>query len=401
MTELVSVVVPTRDAGRTIETCLRSIRAQTWPALELIVVDNGSSDATWAVAERHADLVLRGGPERSAQRNLGIDRAAGEWVCYVDADMELAADVVERAVLAGTAAGAVGVAMPEESVGPGFWTRCRALERRCLRDEPELRWPRLVRTAYLRDSGGFAPWLTGTEDAELHRRMVAEGVRIVLADGLILHHEGRLTLAGLARKRRYYGRGLPAYRRAHPGALSAQARAVARAAWRHRRRLLAEPGVAAGIVVMRSVELAAYLAGALAGRHDGRGRRPFPGRADAGAGRRDDDARGAVAGRPGAAVGRRDGDPQGASASRATRSSSRASASSEDRSLARSDTVDGPPGSPAAPTATADRPLATGKKSSRVAPGTSRRPRLETSSESENRPATGPNSSRPNRGDHT
>ena len=217
VTPLVSVVVPTRNAGRTIETCLRSVRAQTWPALELIVVDNGSTDATWAVAERLADLALRGGPERSAQRNLGIDHAAGEWVCYVDADMELGPEVVERAVRAGTAVGAVGVAIPEESVGPGFWTRCRTLERRCLRDEPELLWPRLVRTGYLRDTGGFAPWLTGTEDAELHRRMVAHGVRIARAEGLILHHEGRLTLGGLARKRFYYGRGLLAYRRAHPG----------------------------------------------------------------------------------------------------------------------------------------------------------------------------------------
>ena len=78
MTPLVSVVVPTRNAGRTVETCLRSIRAQTWPALELIVVDNGSTDATWAVARRHADLALRGGPERSAQRNQGIAHAAGE-----------------------------------------------------------------------------------------------------------------------------------------------------------------------------------------------------------------------------------------------------------------------------------------------------------------------------------
>ena len=362
MTPLVSVVVPTRDAGRTIETCLRSIRAQTWPALELIVVDNGSTDGTWAAAERHADLALRGGPERSAQRNLGIDHAAGEWVCYVDADMELAPDVVERAVLAGMRADAVGVAIGEESVGEGFWTRCRALERRCLRDEPELRWPRLVRTRYLRDTGGFAPWLTGTEDAELHRRMVAGGAPIVLADGLILHHEGRLTLAGLARKRRYYGRGLLAYRRAHPGALSAQARAVARAAWRHRRELLAEPVVAAGIAVMRTVELAGYLAGAVAGRHDGGGQEP--------------------------------------PASLVTRSYSSASASSEDRSLARTDTVDGPPASPAAPTATADRPLATGKNSSRVAPGTAHRPRFETSSESENLPTTG-SSSRPIRGDHT
>jgi GT2 family glycosyltransferase len=361
VTPLVSVVVPTRDAGRTIETCLRSVRAQTWPALELIVVDNGSADGTWAVAERLADLALRGGPERSAQRNLGIDHAAGEWVCYVDADMELGRDVIERAVLAGTAAGAVGVAVAEESVGEGFWARCRALERRCLRDQPELRWPRLVRTGYLRDTGGFAPWLTGTEDAELHHRMVAGGAPIVLAGGLIRHHEGRLTLAGLARKRRYYGRGLLAYRRAHPGALTAQARAVARAGWRHRRELLAEPHVAAGIAVMRTVELGAYLAGAVAGRHDGGQQRPV---------------------------------------SRATRSSSSASASSEDRSLARTDTVDGPPASPAAPTATADRPLATGKNSSRIAPGTAHRPRFETSSESENLPTTG-SSSHPSRGDHT
>ena len=113
---------------------------------------------------------------------------------------------------------------------------------------------------------------------------------------------------------------------------------------------------------MRTVELAAYLAGALAGRHDG--------------------------------------DPQAPASSRATRSASSASASSGDRSLARSDTVEGPPGSPAAPTATAERPLATGKNSSRVAPGTSRRPRLETSSESENLPTTG-SSTHPNRGDHT
>jgi Glycosyl transferase family 2 len=358
---LVSVVVPTRNSRRTIEACLRSIRAQGYPALELIVVDNGSTDGTWAAALRHADLALRGGPERSAQRNLGIAHAAGEWVLYVDADMELGPDVVERAVRAGRDGDAVGVSIPEESVGPGFWTRCRTLERRCLRGEPSLLWPRLVRTGYLRATGGFALWLTGTEDAELHRRMLAHGAPIVPADGLILHHEGRLTLPGLARKRFYYGKGLVAYRRAYPGALSAQALAVGRAAWRHRRLLRREPVVAAGVAVMRGVELAAYLAGAVAGRRLG---------------------------------------AQEPASRRATMSASSAAASSDDRSRARSDTVEAPPASPAAPTATAERPRATGKKSSRVAPGTARRPRLDTSSESEPRRATGP-SSRPRRGDQT
>ena len=353
---LVSVVVPTRDAGRTIEACLRSVRAQTRGDLELIVIDNRSADATRAVAERLADLVLEGGPERSAQRNLGIAHARGEWVLYVDADMELASDVVERALEVAAATGAGGVAIPEESVGPGFWARCRALERRCQRGDPSLLGPRLVRTEYLRATGGFALWLTGTEDAELRSRMLADGIRVAEAPATIVHHEGRLTLGGLVRKRYYYGKGILAYRRAHPGAIGAQVRAVLRATWRGRRLLAADPAAAAGMLVLRGCELAAYLAGAVAGARQ--------------------------------------------ASSRATTSASSASASSRYRSRARTETVEGPPGSPADPNATAERPRATGKKSSLRAPGTARRPTLETSSESEKRPASG-SSRRAGRGDQS
>ena len=40
---MVSVVIPVKDAGRTFEACVRSIRAQTWEPLELIVIDNAHS----------------------------------------------------------------------------------------------------------------------------------------------------------------------------------------------------------------------------------------------------------------------------------------------------------------------------------------------------------------------
>ena len=62
--DLVSVVVPTRNSARTIERCLRSIRAQSHPEVELIVVDNDSDDATPELAVGIADLVLHAGPER-------------------------------------------------------------------------------------------------------------------------------------------------------------------------------------------------------------------------------------------------------------------------------------------------------------------------------------------------
>jgi glycosyltransferase involved in cell wall biosynthesis len=262
---LVSLVVPTRDAGRTLRTCLESIRAQTHPAIELIVVDNSSADGTWELALELADVALRAGPERSEQRNIGMGVARGEWIMWIDADMELRPDVVERSLAAALDAGAAGVFVPERTDGSGFWTRCRTLERRCYHGEPRIEAPRLLRRADLERFGGFRSG-PGLEDAELRNRLRAAGLALTWADALILHHEGRLTLAGVARKRFYYGRSLPAYRRAHPGAVSRQVGATFGALWRHRRLLAADPAHAAGLLLLRTVEAAAYLTGALAPR---------------------------------------------------------------------------------------------------------------------------------------
>lgn len=275
--DLVSVVVPSRNAARTIRTCLESARAQTHPSVELIVVDNWSDDGTWELALPLADLALRAGPERSEQRNLGIARARGEWVAWVDADMELPPDAVERALEAALAAGAVGAFLPEATAGSGFWTRCRTLERRCYHGEPRIEAPRLLRTDWLRQDGGFSGLLSGLEDAELRTRLLAAGVRLAWADTLVIHNEGRLTLAGVARKRFYYGKSLPAYSKRHPGAVAGQVGATLGALWRHRRLLATDPGHAAGLVLLRGCEALAYLAGALRAGQGGRGDVPNTG----------------------------------------------------------------------------------------------------------------------------
>jgi glycosyltransferase involved in cell wall biosynthesis len=269
---LVSVVVPTRNSIRTIETCLRSIRGQTYRHVELIVVDNFSDDGTWEVASALADVALQAGPERSAQRNLGIRRATGELVLWIDSDMELPADILQHSVDALFAADAVGLFAPEITVGQGFWTACRALERSCCTDELLVQAPRLVRRDYLLEGGGFLESLSGTEDAELRTRMIADGARLVSIPDLIIHHEGRLTFWGTLQKRYYYGRGLHTYGEQHPGALSGQAGAAVRAYARNWRRLAAHPATAAGVGLLRIGELVAYAVGAATGRTRGRGR---------------------------------------------------------------------------------------------------------------------------------
>jgi len=259
---LVSVVVPTRDAGRTIRSCLQSVREQDYAPVELIVVDNDSSDSTFAVAAELADLALRGGPERSAQRNRGIAEASGEWLLWVDADMVLGPDVVRVAVATAQIAGADAVFIPEESFGDGFWTACRALERRCYHREPLIEAPRLVRRELLTGAGGFLPDVAGQEDADLRMRLLRAGTTLAWAAATIRHDEGRLTLGGILSKRAYYGRSIPAYAAAQPGAVPAQARATVRALLRHRRLLLADPPHAVGMLVMRACEAAAYAVGA-------------------------------------------------------------------------------------------------------------------------------------------
>ena len=80
----VSVIVPTRNNERTLEATLRSVKEQSEPGVTLIVVDNASTDATKDIARRWADVYLEGGPERSAQRNRGIEAAQTPWIVWLD-----------------------------------------------------------------------------------------------------------------------------------------------------------------------------------------------------------------------------------------------------------------------------------------------------------------------------
>lgn len=90
--ETVAVVVPAYNAGATIDATLRSVRGQTYRALDIIVVDDGSTDATAAIVERHArrDARIRmlaqpnGGVARA--RNRGIRASDALLVAPLDAD---------------------------------------------------------------------------------------------------------------------------------------------------------------------------------------------------------------------------------------------------------------------------------------------------------------------------
>ena len=93
-----SVVIPAYNAAATLSRAIDSVRAQTWPAHEIIVVDDGSTDATAEAAARHGDAVrLVRQPNRgvAVARNAGAAAATGDWLAFLDADDWYAPDRIK------------------------------------------------------------------------------------------------------------------------------------------------------------------------------------------------------------------------------------------------------------------------------------------------------------------
>lgn len=100
----VSVIIPVFNKEPFIKACLTSVLNQTYPKLEVVVIDDGSTDRSYAIAAsmRAADqriMLIKGRHGGvSAARNTGLDRISGQLVVFVDADDELQPDYIEQLV---------------------------------------------------------------------------------------------------------------------------------------------------------------------------------------------------------------------------------------------------------------------------------------------------------------
>jgi glycosyltransferase involved in cell wall biosynthesis len=87
----ISVVIPAYNAEKYLGRAIRSVLGQTYPADEIIVVDDGSKDNTRVVAEAFGEAVryyYQSNQGASAARNFGIQKAEGDWIAFLDADDE-------------------------------------------------------------------------------------------------------------------------------------------------------------------------------------------------------------------------------------------------------------------------------------------------------------------------
>lgn len=100
----VSVIIPCYNVQNYIEECVDSVLDQTYNNLEIILVDNNSSDDTFKVLnslkDRHADLVVLSELKKGANaaRNKGLQVATGDWIQFLDADDLLLPKKIEKQI---------------------------------------------------------------------------------------------------------------------------------------------------------------------------------------------------------------------------------------------------------------------------------------------------------------
>jgi GT2 family glycosyltransferase len=225
-TPMVSIVIPVRNEGRTLRSCLESLFAQDHQPIEVIIINDGSTDDTGDIlasyGERIQVLSTPGiGPSRG--RNLGVARATGDYVAFTDGDC-----ICERSWIRELLRGfngcpdVVGVGgtqrtPPDDSpygqqVGAflrafGFasdYTRPDKEE-----DIVEVNHNPTCNVLYRRTVfdrvGGFLEWLWPGEDVEFDLRVRRSGLRLMYNARAIVYHHRPGTRAKFRRMMHNYG----------------------------------------------------------------------------------------------------------------------------------------------------------------------------------------------------
>lgn len=265
---LVTIIIPARNSGKFLETCVTYIKNQTYKNIEIIVVDSHSTDNTSSLCKKlqikllqFDNSKLQGRFDATFKRNLGAKNAKGTFVYYLDADFQLSPDVVEQAVTACTKEGYQAVIVKEIVKGKGFWTECRWLEQECYWGDDNVEAPRFFNKSIWEKLGGLDEGLgAGCDDWDMYQRFLKLGYKAKRIQAPLIHNEGEISLSQIARKAYLYGRDVSKFVNKNPKGGVVYFFPIRPAYIRNWKLFVRYPNLGVGLVILRTVE---YMAGAM------------------------------------------------------------------------------------------------------------------------------------------
>lgn len=263
---LVSIVVPTLYSAQFLERCLESIKRQTYDNIEIIVVDRDSTDGTKEIARRYTSKVFNKGPERSAQVNFGVTKAAGEYVYKVDSDFVLDPTVVAECVAEANKGFDAVVVHNSPDVRISWIAKIRKFEVDMYKYDLTHSSARFVRKEVYQAIGGFNEHITAGEDYDFQNKLNRAGYKTGFIDAEALHLGEPKHLWSHMKKYYTYGKDFINYKQQNQEESKEQLSFTRSVYLKHWRNFVKHPLRSAGFIFYNSFKYAFGGAGYLRGK---------------------------------------------------------------------------------------------------------------------------------------
>lgn len=263
---LVSTITPVLNGEKYIAENIKSIQNQTYSNIEIIVVDNFSTDKTVEVAKSFGVAVYQKGPERASQDNYGVQVAKGKYVFITGCDMVLDSDYIEQCVRCCEEGGYDAVYASVKSKTANFWSKVKGMERDMYIGDDFIESARFFKREVFLALGGFDTTLViNADDYDMQRRLNKAGYKTGRITATELHIDEIDSIKEVFLKSFYYGMNSWQYLKREKGYAVHQLFPVRKAYFKHFGMFLRNPLLALGFIVFKIVQYGSAGVGLLFG----------------------------------------------------------------------------------------------------------------------------------------
>ena len=213
MKDLVSIVIPVFNEENVIEDCLKSLEKQSYKPIEIIVVDDGSTDKSKNIVEKlDVKLLTQNHKGPGPARNFGASRAEGNTLVFVDSDMTFDKNFIKDLIAPISEGKEIGTFSKNEMVSnpENIWSMCWNINRnwpydRMITQEYPDRAPvyRAILKKEFDKVSGFDTNGQYTDDWSLSRKL---NKKSALAKGAVYYHSNPTSLKEVFSQARWIGK---------------------------------------------------------------------------------------------------------------------------------------------------------------------------------------------------